>query len=137
MADTVKARETEFFIRRQVQLPGNQVMEINLNIFAGEDEATGIARIARAEHMMDLVSYRHQLHALEENIKATKIQMQSELDVLEDLQGKAKGVPAKNLKPNQQAALTAYPLQIEQKKQGLLIMENRCKELRVLLKDFE
>ncbi len=79
MAET--ARETQFFVRRQATMPGNQAIEINMNVFTGETEKEYLARLARVEHMIDLVAARHQARAIEENISATQIQM----DVLEDL----------------------------------------------------
>lgn len=136
-AAEVKPREAEFFIRRHATMPNNHAMEINISMFVGEDEKACLARLAKAERMMDLVSYRQQILALEENIKATQIQLQNELDVLEDLQRKLQGTPNNKLKPNEQNALAQYPKQIEAKKQGLLIMENRVRELKELTKDFK
>lgn len=124
----------EFMVTRTIQLPNNQGMQINYNLFKGENDVACMQRVVRAERFFSKTLMFHQIEALEANIKATQLAMGKEIDVLEDLQKKS-GKNAK-LKPNELSALQNFPIQIEQKKQGLLLMEDRLALCREETKEF-
>ncbi len=130
------APAAEFMVTRTLTLPNQQGMQLNFNVYQGESDVEAMKRIVRGERFFRKTLMFHQIEALEANIKATQMALEKEIEVLEDLHKKQRGVDSKKLKPNELSALANFPIQIEQKRQGLILMEERLKQCREETSEF-
>lgn len=127
-------RETEFFVMRTAQLPNQQGIQVNCNVFKGESLKDAYGRLLRVEDFIDKVRKRHQIVFMEEQMRQLETRIGQELDVAEDL--KKQRQSGAKMKDNALAMIANLPKQIEQGKQALLLMRQDHDRVTEELKDF-
>ena len=136
MSEAKKDEPTvEFMIMRTCQLGDRQAMQINLNVFKGEDDKSAMARMGRAERMFQLVLKYQTVFASHETLEVERRALQNAVEHLEGIRKKQKESNVK-LKPEELSRLATLPKQIQQQSEKLQFMEKQIAEFKVDTKDF-
>jgi hypothetical protein len=134
MSAEKEARETEFFIMRTAQLPNQQGIQVNCNVFKGEAPAEAYKRLLRCEDFIDKVRKKHQLVFMEEQMKQLENVMTQEVDHYEGLKKERQG--GKKMNDNMLKRLGDLPAQIGVHKHQMVQMREDYERVKSELKDF-